>query len=98
MKFIENLLEILIQATNTSRYNIYGHIPISHYILEKKMNDWLTIAIITVVLVIIIGNLSTFQKNSKQPLRKKGLNDLKETLPRSHKKDHKMPTVNKAKK
>jgi hypothetical protein len=59
------------------------------------MDNWLSTAIIVIVLVIIIGNLSTFQKNSKQPLRKKGLNDLKETLPRSHQKDHKMPTVNK---
>lgn len=43
--------------------------------------------------VIIIGNLSTFQKTSKRPLRKKGLNDLEETLPRTGKKsDQKMDT------
>jgi hypothetical protein len=62
------------------------------------MDSWLSTAIIVVVLVIIIGNLSTFQKNSKTPLRKKGLNDLKETLPRSHQKDHKMSTVKKTEK
>lgn len=57
------------------------------------MDNWLTIAIIVLVFVVMIGNFSTFQKNSKTPLRKKGLNDLKETLPRSHKTDHKLPTV-----
>jgi len=59
------------------------------------MNDWLTTAIIVIALVIIIGNFSTFQKNSKTPLRKKGLNDLKETLPRSHRQEHKMSTIKK---
>jgi len=57
------------------------------------MDNWLTITIIVLVCVIMIGNFSTFQKNSKTPLRKKGLNDLKETLPRSHKTEHKLPTV-----
>ncbi len=57
------------------------------------MDNWLTIGIIVLVCVIMIGNFSTFQKNSKTPLRKKGLNDLKETLPRSNKTDHKLPTV-----
>jgi len=57
------------------------------------MDDWLTIAIVVLVCVIMIGNFSTFQKNSKTPLRKKNLNDLKETLPRSNKTDHKLPTV-----
>jgi hypothetical protein len=33
------------------------------------------------------------QKNAKTPLRKKGLNDLKETLPRNKKTEHKLPTV-----
>jgi hypothetical protein len=46
-------------------------------------------------MVIIIGNLSTFQKSSKQKMRKKGLNDLKETLPRTTKNAHKMDTINK---
>ncbi|MCJ8321883.1 MAG: hypothetical protein MJK12_19770 [Colwellia sp.] len=57
------------------------------------MSDWLIIGIIVVVFMVIIGNLSTLQKNAKTPLRKKSLNDLKETLPRSHKTDHKLPTV-----
>jgi hypothetical protein len=57
------------------------------------MDNWLTIAIIVLACVIMIGNFSTFQKNSKTPLRKKNLNDLKETLPRSHKTEHKLPTV-----
>ena len=56
------------------------------------MNNWLSIIIIIAALVLIIGNFSTFQKSSKTPLRKKNLNDLKETLPRSHKTPHKMPT------
>ncbi len=57
------------------------------------MNSWIAVGVIVVALVIIIGNFSTFQKNSKQKLRPKGLNDLKETLPRSHKSEHKMPTM-----
>jgi hypothetical protein len=57
------------------------------------MNDWLTVVIIVLVCVIMIGNFSTFQKNSKTPLRKKSLNDLKETLPRSNKTAHKLTTV-----
>jgi hypothetical protein len=59
------------------------------------MDDWLTIGILILVAAIFIGNLSTFEKNSKQKLRKKGLNDLKETLPRTHKKEHILPTVTK---
>jgi len=54
------------------------------------MNDWLVIIIIIGAFVLIIGNFSTFQKSSKTPLRKKSLNDLTETIPRSHKKPHKM--------
>jgi hypothetical protein len=57
------------------------------------MTNWLTIVIITLVCVIMIGNFSTFHKNAKTPLRKKNLNDLKETLPRSYKTPHKLPTV-----
>jgi len=57
----------------------------------KILDNGLAIFMIVVALVIIIGNLSTFQKNAKQPLRKKGLNDLKETLPSSNKTSHKMP-------
>ena len=54
------------------------------------MDNWLTLAIIVIVIVIVIGNFSTFHKSAKQPLRKKGLNDLEETLPRSQKTPHKM--------
>lgn len=56
---------------------------------------WVAPAIVIIALVILIGNLSTFQKSAKTPLRKKSLNDLKETIPRSQKSAHKMPTVTK---
>tara|TARA_R110000744_G_scaffold348346_1_gene453937 strand:- start:1063 stop:1293 length:231 start_codon:yes stop_codon:yes gene_type:complete len=56
---------------------------------------WVAPTIIIIALVILIGNLSTFQKSAKTPLRKKGLNDLKETIPRTQKSSHKMPTVSK---
>ena len=59
------------------------------------MEDWLTIAIIVIAMGVIVGNLSTLQKNTKQKLRAKNLNDLKETLPRTKKDDHKMETMNK---
>lgn len=61
------------------------------------MDNWIPYVIITIVFVIIIGNFSTFQKNTNQKMRKKNLNDLDETLPRSHKTDHQMPTVDKNK-
>ena len=48
-------------------------------------NDWIAIIIIIMVFVIIIGNFSTVQKSAKRPLRKKSLNDLEETLPRTNK-------------
>ena len=56
---------------------------------------WVAPAIVIIALVLLIGNLSTFQKSAKTPLRKKSLNDLKETIPRSQKSAHKMPTVTK---
>jgi hypothetical protein len=56
---------------------------------------WVAPTIIIISLVILIGNLSTFQKSAKTPLRKKSLNDLKETIPRPQKSSHKMPTVTK---
>ncbi|TPH16427.1 hypothetical protein EPA86_06725 [Litorilituus lipolyticus] len=59
------------------------------------MENGLTLLIIIVALVIIIGNFSSFQKSSKQKLRKKGLNELKETLPRTLKTTHKMDTNHK---
>ncbi|WP_019027692.1 hypothetical protein [Colwellia piezophila] len=61
------------------------------------MDNWLAIFMIVITFVIILGNLSTFQKNSKQKMRKKGLNDLKETLPRTNKSVHKMAPVEKNK-
>ena len=57
------------------------------------MDNWLWISVISFVILVTIGHYSTLHKNSRQKLRKKGLNDLAETLPRSHKKDHKLPTV-----
>ena len=52
------------------------------------MDSWLPAIIIIIAVVVLIGNLSTVHKNAKQPLRKKGLNDLKETLPRTNKNKH----------
>ncbi|MEW6982780.1 hypothetical protein AAD001_09040 [Colwelliaceae bacterium 6471] len=60
------------------------------------MDNWLAITIIIIAVVLLIGNFSTFQKSAKHPLRKTNLNDLKETLPRTNKKQHKMPTVSKS--
>ncbi len=61
-------------------------------------DDWLAYLIIGIAVVIIIGNFSTFQKNTNQRMRKKNLNDLKETLPRSQRTEHKMKTIEKNKK
>ncbi|WP_114327296.1 hypothetical protein [Candidatus Colwellia aromaticivorans] len=61
------------------------------------MDNWIAYVFITIAFVIIVGNFSTFQKNTNQRMRKKNLNDLDETLPRSNKTDHKMPTVDKNK-
>lgn len=61
------------------------------------MDNWITYIIIGLALVIIIGNFSTFQKSTHHKMRKKNLNDLKETLPRSHQTEHKMPTIEKDK-
>ncbi|MDO7084598.1 hypothetical protein WNY51_02000 [Pseudocolwellia sp. AS88] len=57
------------------------------------MGEWLIPIVIIGVVLFYIGNLSTLQKNAKTPLRKKGLNDLKETLPRNNKTEHKLQTV-----
>jgi hypothetical protein len=57
--------------------------------------SWVAPTIVIIALVILIGNLSTFQKSAKTPLRKKGLNDLKETLPRTQKSAHKMASFSK---
>ena len=59
------------------------------------MDSWIPFIIITLAFVIIIGNFSTFQKNTNQRMRKKNLNDLDETLPRTNKTHHKMSTIEK---
>ncbi|WP_286232585.1 hypothetical protein [Thalassotalea sediminis] len=59
------------------------------------MDNWLIITIFIIVALVLIGNFSTVRKNAKTPLRKKSLNDLEETLPRSNKKPHKMDSINK---
>lgn len=59
------------------------------------MENWLTFTIIIIALGVIIGNLSMVQKNAKQKMRKKNLNDLKETLPRTNKETHQMQSPNK---
>ncbi|MBA6234140.1 MULTISPECIES: hypothetical protein [unclassified Colwellia] len=57
------------------------------------MDNWLVIVIIIAAFALVLGNFSVVQKNAQTPLRKQGLNDLQETLPRSHKQTHKMPTI-----
>lgn len=59
------------------------------------MDNWIPYIIIGIAVVLIIGNFSTFQKSTHHKMRRTNLNDLKETLPRSQKTDHKMPTINK---
>lgn len=61
------------------------------------MDNWTPYIIIVIAIGVIIGNLSAFQKNTHQKMRKKNLNDLKETLPRSKQTEHKMETVEKQK-
>jgi len=58
------------------------------------MSDWIFYAAIVFVIVMIVGNFSTFNKGASKPMRKQSLNDLKETLPRTNKTKHKMPTLN----
>ena len=57
------------------------------------MDNWIIIVIFIVAIGLVIGNFSMVQKNAETPLREKSLNDLQETLPRSNKTDHKMPTI-----
>lgn len=61
------------------------------------MDNWIAYIIIGIAVVVIIGNFSTFQKSTHHRMRKKNLNDLEETLPRSQRTDHKMPTIEKGK-
>lgn len=65
--------------------------------LGTNMDNWTPYIIIVIAIGVIIGNLSAFQKNTNQKMRKKNLNDLKETLPRSNQSEHKMATVEKQK-
>jgi hypothetical protein len=57
------------------------------------MDNWIIIVIFIAAIALVIGNFSLVQKNAKTPLRKKSLNDLQETLPRSNKAAHKMPVI-----
>ena len=57
------------------------------------MDNMIIVVICIAALALIIGNFSLVQKNAKTPLRKKGLNDSQETLPRSNKVKHKMPII-----
>ncbi|GLX76888.1 hypothetical protein tinsulaeT_02280 [Thalassotalea insulae] len=59
------------------------------------MSEWIAPLLIIIALVLIIGNFSTFQKSAKTPLRKKSLNDLEETLPRTNKPSIKAETFDK---
>ena len=65
--------------------------------MDNVLNEsWVAPVFIIIALVILIGNLSTFQKSAKTPLRKKSLNDLKETLPRTNKSTSEIPSFGKA--
>ena len=57
------------------------------------MDNWIAILFVVIAIIIIVGNLSTFHKSSHQRMRKKGLNDLEETLPRTNKTEHKMQST-----
>ena len=57
------------------------------------MESWVAIALVVGIILFLVGSLSTFSRSAKQPLRKKSLNELEETLPRSNKEPHKMPSV-----
>lgn len=61
------------------------------------MDNWIPYLIIGIAIVIIVGNFSTFQKSTKHKMRKKNLNELEETLPRTQHKQHKMPVITKDK-
>jgi len=57
------------------------------------LDNWLPLGIIAIVLIVLIGNFSTVRRNAKTPLRKKSLNELQETLPRTKKTSHQMPSM-----
>ena len=58
------------------------------------MDNWLAIFMLVLSIVIIVGNISTFQKSAKHKMRKKPLNEMKETLPRSKKNNETAKTKN----
>ena len=57
------------------------------------MDNWFPILLVVISIVLIVGNLSTFQKSTHHKMRKKNLNDLEETLPRTNKTEHKMSST-----
>jgi hypothetical protein len=57
------------------------------------MDSWIALTIVIIVFAFIISIFTTFRKNAKTPLREKSLNELKETLPRDNKTQHKMKTI-----
>ena len=59
------------------------------------MDKWIIIAIVVAIALYVIGNFSAMHKNAKMPLRKKGLNDLTETLPRTNKGEEEKTTFGK---
>ncbi|MFD2166907.1 hypothetical protein ACFSJY_11630 [Thalassotalea euphylliae] len=46
-------------------------------------NQWVVWLIIGAIIFFVIGSFSTLHKTASKPMRKKGLNDLEETLPRA---------------
>lgn len=59
------------------------------------MDNWIIVVVFVVFALVIIGNFSTVRRNAKTPMRKKSLNELEETLPRTNKKEQKMDTFSK---
>lgn len=55
------------------------------------METWIILTIIVFAIAAIIGNLSML-KRSAHPIRRKSLNDLKETLPRAGDKKQEIET------
>jgi len=61
------------------------------------MENWLALLIIGITIALLIGNFSSFYRNSNHKMREKSLNDRKETIPRVNKVEHKMSTIDKNK-
>lgn len=58
-------------------------------------DSWIVILIVVTVFLFIVGNFSTVHKTAKKPMRKKSLNDLEETLPRTNKGNDQLPSFSK---